>query len=111
MRPERNDQVFHVESTSKQVTDVFPVASVNGDVVMTLDEFDARCRRKGPLPNVCRHLRVAHENPHNHIPPGHSMSSQVMTPLTKPARRNFHADDAGSIPVVRSNRTLPSVRC
>jgi hypothetical protein len=39
-----------------------------------------------------------------HITPAHTMSSQVTTPLTTSARRNFQADDVGSIPVVRSTR-------
>lgn len=86
----RRETLFHVDSTSKIVTDVFPgigrwmadvgfperaqaqfmsgadpflaaVAQVNGDVVVTLEEFDAQCRRKVPLPNLCRHLEITHE--------------------------------------------------
>ncbi len=41
---------------------------------------------------------------HIRIRPAHRRSSQVTTPLTKSARRNFQADDAGSILVVLSNR-------
>lgn len=34
-------------------------------------------------------------NDNIHITPAHSMSSQVTTPPTKLAHRNFQADDAG----------------
>ncbi len=43
---------------------------------------------------------------HIHITPAHSTSSQVTTPLTKSARRNFQADDASLIFVVRSNEKV-----
>lgn len=88
---ERKDTLFHVDSTGKDVTDVFPgigrwmadvgfperaqaqfmsgadpflaaAAKVRGDVVVTLEEFDAQCRRKVPLPNLCRQLGVTHES-------------------------------------------------
>ena len=43
-----------------------------------------------------------------HITPAHSTSSQVTTPLTKSARRNFQADDVRRFSAIRSTRTSRS---
>ena len=54
----------HVQAEFMDGADPFlaAVAKVRGDVVVTLETFDAGCRKKVKLPNACHHLGVPCES-------------------------------------------------
>jgi hypothetical protein len=87
---DRKESLFHVESTSQAVAEqvaeigrwmnsvpfrahvqaefmdgadpfLAGTAQVRGDTIVTLETFDAACRKKVKLPNACQHLGVSYE--------------------------------------------------